>query len=120
MLTKEIVKTYLKSDGTECPFCGSSDVNWGDFEYDGVYRKATCLGCGKQWSEIYSLVGVATDDEEIIAPNAVTTQVVGDLLHIVEDYARSFSSSGALDLDDEDGAGRFRQEIEAARKLLGE
>lgn len=46
-------------------------------------------------------------------------EVVRSLLAIVEDCASAFSSSGKLDLDDEDGAGRFRAEIMAARAFLG-
>ena len=53
---------YVKGHGSECPYCGSSEINLFDFENDGKYFKSekffndmVCEDCGRRWTEEYIL-----------------------------------------------------------------
>jgi len=65
-MKKQHVIDYIQSDGSYCPYCKSSNIEGMEFEYEGTYRRVICLECGEQWKDIYKLVGISTEDEEII------------------------------------------------------
>ena len=53
-------KEYLKSHGLKCPFCRSNKIESGPVEIAlSCFGSAnvTCLECGKEWKDLYSLVG---------------------------------------------------------------
>lgn len=60
--TKE-QKEYVEKQGAECPFCGSRDIFVSDDDSSGVFEgttswKATkCDACGKEWDDVFHLVG---------------------------------------------------------------
>ena len=65
-LTEDKVQKYLNADGSRCPFCGSDNIEGGEFEFDGVWREVFCLDCHEYWKDIYQLVGIYYDGKDII------------------------------------------------------
>ena len=51
---------YLK-DFSECPYCGSGELDHGDFDAHGrfISQRVTCLDCDKVWNDIYKLTDVS-------------------------------------------------------------
>lgn len=52
-------KEYAAAGGTECPNCGSSDINTEvPCTYAGeTTALVTCTACGASWLNVYKLVG---------------------------------------------------------------
>jgi len=47
-------------NGTNCPHCGSMDINGDYVEPEGAstaYRKCDCDACGATWTEILTVTG---------------------------------------------------------------
>ena len=63
----ELEQRYLDNDGNSCPFCGSDDISAGHFDFDGreAWRSVECEKCGKEWTEVLSLVGAEFHREDI-------------------------------------------------------
>lgn len=66
ILSREEVEEYLETDGTVCPFCGSDNITAGCFDGEGVYQDVECLACGEYWKDIYQLVGIHYEGNDII------------------------------------------------------
>jgi hypothetical protein len=49
---------YVK-DPASCPFCGSTDIEGGNFDVDDglSIQKVYCLECDKEWLDCYQLTG---------------------------------------------------------------
>ena len=64
--TAEIVKKYLESGYSRCPYpdCLSQDIEGGFVEVDanGAHQECSCNTCGRSWTDQYRLVGVKLDD----------------------------------------------------------
>ncbi len=63
MLTEEQKAKYLEKDGSECPYCGGTDLVPDPSEVfpDENNSRACiieCENCCKKWLEIYSLVKI--------------------------------------------------------------
>lgn len=52
-------KGYVASAANLCPFCGSDDIEGGEFNADGTsaWCDVICNDCGKSWQDHYQLVG---------------------------------------------------------------
>ena len=52
------VKEYVKKDGGECPFCGSSEIegNAVCVEVPFALQPMRCLDCDRDWTDVYKLV----------------------------------------------------------------
>lgn len=52
-------KEYSERGGGVCPYCGSTQMDCGDFSWDGqsLHQKITCLSCDKDWADSYILTG---------------------------------------------------------------
>jgi len=62
-ITKEEVDQYIKTGGSQCPYCHSPEVEQEDMlildeEDTKVYRHMTCLTCIKDWTDVYFLADV--------------------------------------------------------------
>ena len=55
----DMLKTYVKNGGSNCPSCGSSQVEGDSFNADGgvVWQDVTCE-CGLQWQDQYELINI--------------------------------------------------------------
>jgi uncharacterized Zn finger protein len=65
VLTAEAEKTYLDKGGTECPFCGSDQIN--ESIEDGADTLSTlndCENCGQHWRAYYELFGIEPVEED--------------------------------------------------------
>ncbi len=54
-------KAYLNKEGSDCLFCGSSNIKQGFFESyeNGASCSVSCLECNGIWSDSYILDDVA-------------------------------------------------------------
>ena len=53
-------KEYVKSEGTLCPFCGASTLDYSGglrLDVNVVTHEVECYGCHKAWKGTYSLSG---------------------------------------------------------------
>lgn len=41
-----------------CPYCKSMHITSGHFEPEGNYMPVSCEDCGREWKDIYELVGM--------------------------------------------------------------
>jgi len=71
MITREPTKAekerYIDRMGQECPNCGSGDlemVGGTQSDCDYGWEKVVCNTCGKQWNDIYKLIGFEWIEEE--------------------------------------------------------
>ena len=50
---------YVKNNGSQCPVCGSEDVEGHAFDVQGprATQERTCLECGAGWDDVYQLTG---------------------------------------------------------------
>lgn len=50
---------YVKAGGCRCPFCGGTSLYGGFTEVDegGAWQPVFCEDCGKEWNDIYKLLG---------------------------------------------------------------
>lgn len=60
VLTGDMTRHYVADGGTECPFCGSDDIEGSTVQVDGAtaWQDITCPSCGAEWRDIFSLSGV--------------------------------------------------------------
>ena len=68
-LTPEKAKAYIDSEGSTCPYCGSTDISGGSLEVDAgvVTQTMSCDdSCDEKWIDVYSLVGICQADGERI------------------------------------------------------
>ena len=51
---------YVLHDGTKCPYCESNEIEGSSMDVDGntAWQKITCLGCDKEWNDIYTLTNL--------------------------------------------------------------
>jgi formate dehydrogenase maturation protein FdhE len=60
-LTKETKRLYLKSGGSECPYCHSDKIEaMEQVQIDGSsgYQAVHCYTCNKDWNDIYTLTDI--------------------------------------------------------------
>jgi hypothetical protein len=59
-MLKKIEKKYVKSQGSFCPYCDSTDLEGGSMNGDGNYiaMQVYCLNCKSKWQDIYTLTGI--------------------------------------------------------------
>ena len=56
----EVIKEkYIENGGTNCPHCGSDDIEAGERDFDGSqgWQNIICK-CGKEWTDVYTLTGI--------------------------------------------------------------
>ena len=55
--TKEKLKKYIKNLGTNCPVCGSDQIEGGNFDHESgqVWQKMSCNECEGIWTDVYFL-----------------------------------------------------------------
>jgi DNA-directed RNA polymerase subunit RPC12/RpoP len=57
-LTNRQKRKYIKTDGVQCPYCGSRHIDTGRLEMDErVYQECRCQ-CGKSWTDLYTLAEI--------------------------------------------------------------
>lgn len=58
LTNKEYVKRTTRYH-SECPWCGSEELEWGEITVDGnfVTQEVRCCSCNKQWYDGYKLKG---------------------------------------------------------------
>ena len=58
-LTVEQIGRYVAHGGVACPFCSSSEIEGGLFDTIAgeCFQDVWCNDCGKQWRDVYKLVG---------------------------------------------------------------
>lgn len=57
---------YVTAAGNRCPYCGSPDTEArGNVQADGreAWEDVWCLECGKEWRDLFRLVGYRTLSE---------------------------------------------------------
>ena len=59
-LTAKEKKAYIESDQSNCPKCGSWDIEGSSVEIDssGAWQPVSCNECEAEWTDIYSLTSV--------------------------------------------------------------
>jgi hypothetical protein len=52
-----MVRDYIASHGSSCPYCGSAEIGAGKVEADGdsAWSRVTCDDCGKAWQDVFFL-----------------------------------------------------------------
>jgi len=76
MLTKAQKQDYLTSGGYLCPYCGSDNLSADSWDGEGKYQPVTCQSCGKEWRDVYELVGieeVEEDQSDVQLPEKIAT-----------------------------------------------
>jgi transposase-like protein len=60
MLTEEQRIKYLIDRKDRCPYCGSSDLDGGDFRYEEstIMQRINCTDCKKSWQDVYKLADI--------------------------------------------------------------
>jgi len=62
-LTEEQKKKYVDDGGVACPYCSGEELLHEPSDEDvPTYQRVECLGCGKVWSNEYSLTGIVVHD----------------------------------------------------------
>lgn len=64
-LTPAMVRRYIDSEGSCCPYCGSDEIEAGPVEADADSSSGDvmCNACGKQWRDVYTLSAIDVLDE---------------------------------------------------------
>lgn len=47
----------------ECPYCGSSNISCGHFDYESMSIEEMCYACERTWSTIFNIVGIYIPEE---------------------------------------------------------
>lgn len=70
MLTEEQQLEYLEGNGGNCPYCGKQGGMMHFFpklnvslQEGMIYLRNACAGCGKEWVDMFTLVGVMDESE---------------------------------------------------------
>ena len=60
-LTKEQIKQYVNGGYNRCPYCYSTEIEAGSYEFDDNYAWAivVCNDCNEEWNDIYTLTGIS-------------------------------------------------------------
>jgi len=60
MISDENKKKYTETDYNNCPYCGSNEIEGGQFQADVnyAYRTVQCYKCSKEWNDLYKLIGI--------------------------------------------------------------
>jgi transposase-like protein len=64
-LTDEQRQNYLKQDGVRCPYCNTTDIESlgpAEVSSSGVFQDIHCNGCGRNWTDEYTLTGITEED----------------------------------------------------------
>lgn len=61
---EESAKKYFRERC--CPYCGKNGIEFGrtTFMEDSMYQVVSCQSCGREWDDIYRLVGICTEEDE--------------------------------------------------------
>lgn len=56
---------YIKSGGTNCPNCGSADIEGSSVTIDGgsATQRIDCMACDHRWFDVYQLVGIDSEGD---------------------------------------------------------
>jgi len=58
-LTTKQIKKYIKDGGGTCPYCGSSTLDGDSGEFgENCSQEVSCVDCGRQWIDLYTLTGI--------------------------------------------------------------
>jgi len=62
-LREERKEYYLKNEGTNCPFCGSDNLEGQNVDInDGIILQyIICKNCDNTWTDIYKLCNITTE-----------------------------------------------------------
>jgi len=91
-LTIEAVKLYFANNGSECPFCGGTDLQGSSFDVEGgaTRQEIFCPDCEEEWTDSYHLAtvihssGIFDPAEEIDALKAEIEQLKRNEVAILE------------------------------------
>ena len=52
-------KEYVENLGSECPYCGSTQLVGGTVEvhHARAYQPIDCVDCKRSWVDVYKLIG---------------------------------------------------------------
>ena len=68
MLTTAQKEKYINYSGVRCPYCWSYKISSGHFDGESSSQPVECFACGKEWHDIFRLVDVEEEPEEVQAP----------------------------------------------------
>ena len=56
---------YVAVAGNKCPYCGSTDIQGYESNFEGRYtrQEVSCYHCTQSWADIYELVGFTPIEE---------------------------------------------------------
>ena len=61
-------EAYIKNGGTGCPYCGSDNLEGGQYLSDdnGICQMITCLNghCQRSWYDSYTLTDIILDEAQ--------------------------------------------------------
>lgn len=71
MLTTKQKRDYIRSAGSHCPHCKSQSITASHFESDvsSAWQPVRCDDCGKEWNDVYKLVGIEDADDYATKPS---------------------------------------------------
>lgn len=62
------LREYIANSGNRCPHCGSFSIEAPDCpEVEGAaaHQRVVCNDCGKEWNDLYTLIGVDLDPSDM-------------------------------------------------------
>lgn len=65
-LTLEQIEKYIDDGGVRCPYCGSENItgSYPETDVGESWQDVECDDCGKEWTDLYRLVGVDVDEDD--------------------------------------------------------
>lgn len=65
-LTPEQKLQYVVTGGFRCPYCGSTDIESGQMDFDDygqMIQEVVCHHCKKEWQDVYVLFTIRENKE---------------------------------------------------------
>jgi len=64
-------KAHIKQKGLSCPFCGSLSIQGGfiEIEEGKAFQGMKCTECEAHWQDVYKLIDMEPDAEDINCEN---------------------------------------------------
>ena len=64
-------KAHIKGKGLSCPFCGTSSIQGSfiEIETGKAFQQMGCTECGAEWQDVYKLIDMEPDAEDIYCEN---------------------------------------------------
>lgn len=68
VLTHDQIEAYTRNSAV-CPWCGAAELvkHKASDTDDTVWRDVRCRACGRSWRDVYGLVGIDAERQEMIA-----------------------------------------------------